>query len=77
MPTSRHSAALCRTDGRAIEEDVSWRRIDSDWLGVSADLAMQLDSRTNNTSLALAFEFTDTGRVLLFIFGPMPRSATG
>jgi hypothetical protein len=44
----------------------SWRRIDADFLGVSADLAMQLDNRTNNTSLVLAFEFVDTGRVMLF-----------
>ena len=48
------------------ETDQSWRRIDLDWLGMSADLAMQLDDRTNNTSLVLAFEFTDTKRVLLF-----------
>jgi beta-lactamase superfamily II metal-dependent hydrolase len=44
----------------------SWRRIDGDWLGVSADLAMQLDDRTNNSSLVLAFEFIDSGRVMLF-----------
>lgn len=44
----------------------AWRRIDDDWLGTSAELAMQLDNRTNNTSLVLAFEFIDTGRVLLF-----------
>lgn len=50
----------------ANETDQSWRRIDTDWLGVSADLALQLDSRTNNTSLVLAFEFTDSGRVMLF-----------
>lgn len=48
------------------ETDQSWRRIDLDWLGVSADLALQLDDKTNNTSLVLAFEFTDTKRVLLF-----------
>ncbi len=48
------------------DRDQSWRRIDQDWLGISADLAMQLDSKTNNTSLVLAFEFIDTGRVLLF-----------
>jgi hypothetical protein len=48
------------------EDETSWRRIDSDWLSASADLAMQLDSKTNNTSLVLAFEFIDTGRVLLF-----------
>jgi hypothetical protein len=48
------------------DNDQSWRRIDSDWLGLSADLAMQLDNRTNNTSLVLAFEFVKSGRVLLF-----------
>jgi hypothetical protein len=47
--------------------DQSWRRIDHDWLGVSADLAMQLDDRTNNSSLVLAFEFLDTKRVMLFV----------
>jgi len=46
--------------------DQSWRRIDADWLGVAADLAMQLDRGVNNTSLVLAFELTDSGRVLLF-----------
>eukprot|EP01037_Dinobryon_pediforme_P019661 gene19661-20117_t len=46
--------------------DQTWRRIDYDWLGISADLAMQLDDKTNNTSLVLAFEFIDSGRVLLF-----------
>ena len=49
------------------EVDQSWRRIDHDWLGVSADLAMQLDDRTNNSSLVLAFEFLDTKRVMLFV----------
>lgn len=50
----------------ADASDQSWRRIDLDWLGVSADLAMQLDDKTNNTSLVLAFEFDGTKRVLLF-----------
>ena len=44
----------------------AWRRIDVDWLAGAADLALQLDSRTNNTSLALAFELVDDGSVLLF-----------
>lgn len=43
-----------------------WRRIDSDWLQSTADLALQMNSFTNNTSLALAMEFTATGKVLLF-----------
>ncbi len=47
------------------DED-AWRRIDYDWLGSAADLALQLDSQTNNTSLALAIERIADGRVLLF-----------
>ena len=46
--------------------DREWRRADGDWLSASADLAMQLDQRTNNTSLVLAFEFAASKRVLLF-----------
>jgi hypothetical protein len=42
-----------------------WRRIDSDWLNGSAELALQMDSYTNNTSLALAIEL-DNREVLLF-----------
>jgi hypothetical protein len=55
------------SDARPDEDpDQSWRRIDADWLGIAADLAMQLDRGVNNTSLVLAFEFIDTGRVFLF-----------
>lgn len=46
--------------------DQSWRRIDADWMAIAADLAMQLDRGINNTSLVLAFEAIDTGRVFLF-----------
>ncbi len=42
-----------------------WRRIDSDWLQGAGALALKLDSNTNNTSLALAFE-RPGGDVLLF-----------
>jgi hypothetical protein len=42
-----------------------WRRIDSAWLEGSPQLALQLDSATNNTSLVLAIEL-DNGDVLLF-----------
>jgi hypothetical protein len=50
-------------DGEAPE---SWRRIDGDWLGGASDMALQLDSLTNNTSLALAIELEPGGDVLLF-----------
>lgn len=46
--------------------DQQWRRIDGDWLAASADLAMQLDSRTNNTSLVLALDLGRSEQVLLF-----------
>lgn len=47
-------------------EDKAWRRIDYDWLSAASDLALQLDGAVNNTSLALAIELVDSGRVLLF-----------
>lgn len=43
-----------------------WRRVDADWLGAASTLALQLDSRTNNSSLVLAIELVDSGKVLLF-----------
>jgi hypothetical protein len=46
-------------------DPAAWRRIDSTWMAGAAEFALQLDSETNNTSLALAFELPD-GRVLLF-----------
>jgi beta-lactamase superfamily II metal-dependent hydrolase len=45
--------------------DQSWRRIDTEWLAASTNLALQLDSATNNTSLVLAIELGN-GKVLLF-----------
>jgi len=43
------------------------RKIDRDWLNTAAQLALQLDSYTNNTSLVLAFELPGTKEVLLFV----------
>jgi hypothetical protein len=51
---------------RSDSKDDDWRRIDTAWLLGSAELALQLDSLTNNTSLALAIELAD-GDVLLFV----------
>ncbi len=44
----------------------AWRRIDVDWQCAAESLALKLDSATNNTSLVLAIELRNTGRVLLF-----------
>lgn len=49
-----------------LKSDLS-RRIDRDWLNSAAELALQLDSYTNNTSLVLAFELPDSKDVLLFV----------
>lgn len=46
--------------------DNAWRKIDFDWLQSAGSLALRLNSITNNLSLALAIEFTGSGRVLLF-----------
>ena len=51
--------------GAGPHDSDAWRRIDNAWTGGAAEFALQLDSDTNNTSLALAFELPD-GRVLLF-----------
>src|SRR5690606_39086112 len=45
----------------------AWRRIDHDWIAGYEPLALKLDEDTNNTSLVLAFEFEDSGDVLLFV----------
>jgi hypothetical protein len=46
--------------------DLSWRQIEGDWLAGADTLTLQLDSDTNNTSLALAIELSPGGKVLLF-----------
>jgi hypothetical protein len=46
-------------------EAESWRRIDTDWMAGADELALALDSMTNNTSLVLAIELEGKD-VLLF-----------
>jgi hypothetical protein len=48
------------------DADLGWRRIDQDWMDAASELALQLDSATNNTSLVLAIEVISSGKVLLF-----------
>lgn len=50
---------------RALEAVRKRRRIDDDWLGAAGPLALKLDSDTNNTSLALAFDLPD-GSAMVF-----------
>ena len=43
-----------------------WRSIGHDWLEAAGLLALRLESDNNNTCLALAFELSESRRVLLF-----------
>jgi hypothetical protein len=47
-------------------EESRWRNIDNDWLFSAGSLALRINSLTNNLSLALAIEFEDSKRVMLF-----------
>jgi hypothetical protein len=49
-----------------LSTENSWRRVDCDWLHAAAELALQLDNLTNNTSLAMAIERVSDGKVFLF-----------
>lgn len=48
----------------APEEE--WRRIDDDWMQQAESLALYLDTFTNNTSLVIAIELVESGKVMLF-----------
>jgi len=48
------------------DAELQWRSIEFDWLNLTSHLALQLDSLTNNTSLAFAVERIADGKVLLF-----------
>jgi hypothetical protein len=46
----------------------AWRQIEEQWLSTAAELALQLDSHTNNTSLVLAIELGDPGEGPILLF---------
>ncbi|MFY9821278.1 MAG: hypothetical protein WAM82_07840 [Thermoanaerobaculia bacterium] len=52
--------------GQPSEHQMAWRQIDTEWLTSASHFSLQLDSETNNTSLALAVELVSSGKVLLF-----------
>ena len=47
-------------------DGAEWRKIDFDWLFSAGAYALRMNGLTNNLSLALAFEFTDSKKVMLF-----------
>jgi hypothetical protein len=58
---------VTRTEPGTIRVDQSWRRIDTSWLDMAPEFALQLDGATNNTSLVLAIELGEGGPVFLFV----------
>lgn len=50
------------------KDGMEWRRIENDWLNSADELALSIQNMTNNTSLVLAIELTETKprKVLLF-----------
>jgi hypothetical protein len=65
--SSQDAAAVDPLLGRYLKDEL-WRRIDGDWMEAAGEFALQLDSATNNTSLAFALEIgpPGAGKVLLF-----------
>ncbi|SDM21824.1 ComEC/Rec2 family competence protein [Siphonobacter aquaeclarae] len=51
---------------RYEQKNAEWRQIGDDWLNSAGSLALRVNSMTNNLSLALAIEFEESGRVMLF-----------
>jgi hypothetical protein len=51
---------------RYNDEQLIWRQIGHHWQAAAGELALDLDSHTNNTSLVLAIELSPGGKVLLF-----------
>ncbi len=49
-----------------FSKEETWRTIEEDWLDMAGSLALQMDNDTNNTSLVLAIELIDSGKILLF-----------
>ena len=51
---------------KEYNEGGDWRKIDYDWMYSAGSLAIRYERSINNTSLALAIQFEDSERVLLF-----------
>ncbi|MDB4913953.1 MAG: hypothetical protein JWM95_1597 [Gemmatimonadetes bacterium] len=60
------STALIEMQRRYRNADTAWRTIDDDWMQQAESLALYLNDFTNNSSLVLALELVESGKVLLF-----------
>jgi beta-lactamase superfamily II metal-dependent hydrolase len=52
--------------GKEAADDASWRRINEEWLFAAESFALKLNRGINNTTLVLAIELVQSGKVLLF-----------
>ena len=64
--TTAASPSLAAIRKRYNQRAERWRRIDDAWFEQAGALALYLNKLTNNSSLALAIELVDSGKVLLF-----------
>jgi len=64
--TSERSPELAKMLLAYRKRTDAWRTIDDDWLETAGALALFLDEFTNNSSLVLAIELVESGKVLLF-----------
>ena len=53
-------------DRKESTDGAAWRRIDNEWLFSAEELALQLSTGINNTSLVLAFELPASKKILFF-----------
>lgn len=65
-PDKKRAAASLEPEALYYNKENDWRRIDHDWMSEMGSLALHMDRLTNNTSLVLAFELVESGKVLLF-----------
>ncbi len=67
IPKPRHVEEVPFGRGPSeVRDNEAWRRIDNDWLYSAEQLALDMNDFTNNSSLVLAFELEQGGKVLLF-----------
>jgi beta-lactamase superfamily II metal-dependent hydrolase len=64
--TGEFPAALATMVRTYRDKGDAWRTIDDDWMQEVEALALYLDSFTNNSSLVLAIELVESGKVMIF-----------
>ena len=66
FPSDSITPRMTKAKKEYQDSENAWRRIDHEWLQSSANLALRMNSLTNNLSLVLAIQFEESGKVMLF-----------